>query len=389
MPAPTHSLSPAPAIRGGFLLVACQGGAEEALCRRQQEVLPQVSKGVWRRGAVTFRLPEATADSPGFDPPDDFFPDLTFARAVIRSLGQAKGSTEQGRIENVLALAGTTSWDNVHAWVRAPRGATADEAAAQATALRATLLEALQARRLLGRHALERIIDDPTAQPDDLVLDCIIDEEGDSPLQRLWVGWHRANTPASQWPGGLYPVALPAEKVSRAWLKLDEAIATFAIPLAPGQRAVELGCAPGGACQRLLEAGLSVTGIDPALVDERVAAHPRFEQRRMRARDVRLKELRGFDWVVADMNIDPTSTLEAIERVVTAPGSRPKGIIATLKLPEWSRAKALPEWLSLFRGWGYAPTARQLSTGGREICVLALRRASPRRPRHATRRPGG
>jgi 23S rRNA (cytidine2498-2'-O)-methyltransferase len=152
---------------------------------------------------------------------------------------------------------------------------------------------------------------------------------------------------------------------------------------------VELGCAPGGACQRLLEAGLSVTGIDPALVDERVAAHPRFEQRRMRARDVRLKELRGFDWVVADMNIDPTSTLEAVERVVTAPGSRPKGIIATLKLPEWSRAKALPEWLALFRRWGYAPQARQLSTGGREVCVMALRRASPRRPRRATRRPGG
>ena len=389
MPAPTQTPSPAPASRGGFLLVACQGGAEEALCRRQQEVLPQVAKGVWRRGAVTFRLPEATADSPGFDPPDDFFPDLTFARAVIRSLGQATGSTEPELCDNLLSLTGTTAWDNVHVWVRAPRGATADEAAAQAAALRATILEALQARRLLGRHALARILDDPIAQPGDLVLDCIIDEEGESPVKRLWVGWHRAQTPPSQWPGGLYPVALPADKVSRAWLKLDEAIATFAIPLEPGQRAVELGCAPGGACQRLLEAGLSVTGIDPALVDERVAAHPRFEQRRMRARDVRLKELRGFDWVVADMNIDPTSTLEAIERVLTAPGSRPKGIIATLKLPEWSRAKALPEWLSLFRRWGYAPTARQLSTGGREVCVMALRRASSRRPRHATRRPGG
>jgi 23S rRNA (cytidine2498-2'-O)-methyltransferase len=389
MPAPTQTPSPAPASRGGFLLVACQGGAEEALCQRQEEVLPQVAKGVWRRGAVTFRLPEATPDSPGFDPPDDFFPDLTFARTVIRSLGQATGSTEPELCDTLLALTGTTAWDNVHVWVRAPRGATADEAAAQAAALRVTILEALQARRLLGRHALARIIDDPIAQPGDLVLDCIIDEEGESPVKRLWVGWHRAQTSSSQWPGGLYPVSLPADKVSRAWLKLDEAIATFAIPLEPGQRAVELGCAPGGACQRLLEAGLSVTGIDPALVDERVAAHPRFEQRRMRARDVRLKELRGFDWVVADMNIDPTSTLEAIERVVTAPGSRPKGIIATLKLPEWSRAKALPEWLSLFRRWGYAPTARQLSTGGREVCVMALRRASSRRPRHATRRPGG
>ena len=134
---------------------------------------------------------------------------------------------------------------------------------------------------------------------------------------------------------------------------------------------------------------LHVVGVDPAIVDPRVAAHPAFTQWRMRARDVKLRDFRGSDWIVADMNIDPTSTLEAVGRVVTAPGSRPKGIIATLKLPEWSRAGALPEWLATFRRWGYAPQARQLSTGGREVCVLALRRASPRRPRRATRRPGG
>ena len=200
MPAAEPPPSPAPASRGGFLLVACQGGAEEALCGRQREVLPQVSKGVWRRGVVTFRLPEAT---PGFDPPDDFFPDLTFARTVIRSLGQATGSTEPELLDSLLALVGQTAWDNVHAWVRAPRGATADEAAAQARALRATILETLQARQLLGRHPLATILADPIAQPGDLVLDCIIDEQGEVPVQRLWVGWHRANTPPSRWPGGL------------------------------------------------------------------------------------------------------------------------------------------------------------------------------------------
>jgi hypothetical protein len=121
-------------------------------------------------------------------------------------------------------------------------------------------------------------------------------------------------------------------------------------------------------------------------VDGAVAAHERFEQWRMRARDVRLRAFRGFDWIVADMNIDPTSTLESIGRIVTAPGVRPAGIIATLKLPEWSRADALPEWLGLFRGWGFTPHARQLSSGGREVCVVALRkpgrsRARPRRGR--------
>jgi hypothetical protein len=84
-------------------------------------------------------------------------------------------------------------------------------------------------------------------------------------------------------------------------------------------------------------------------------------------------DLRGFEWVVADMNIDPTSTLEAIGRVVTAPGSRAAGIIATLKIPDWSRAASLDAWLGQFRCWGFTPRARQLSTGGREVCVVALR----------------
>jgi hypothetical protein len=54
-----------------------------------------------------------------------------------------------------------------------------------------------------------------------------------------------------------------------------------------------------------------------------------------------------------------------------APGVKPRGIIATLKLPEWSRAAAVPEWLAAFRAWGFRPRARQLSTGGRELCVTA------------------
>ena len=171
----------------------------------------------------------------------------------------------------------------------------------------------------------------------------------------------------------MHPKELPPDKVSRAWLKLDEAIATFGVDLRPGQRAVELGASPGGACQRLLEAGLEVVGIDPAVVDERVAAEPRFEQWRMRARDVKVRNFRGFDWIVADMNIDPRSTLASIERIVTADGVKPAGIIATLKLPDWSRAEELPGWLDRFRAWGFAPRARQVSTGGREICVVALR----------------
>lgn len=364
-PARNPHATPAPVNRGAFLLIGCQGGAEAALSSRQQAVLPQVTRGAWRRGVVTFRLGGSADSSAGFDPPDDFFPDLIFARSVIRSYGQVTAAGDAERIEAIGGLVPPAAWDNIHVWPRDPR---MEEVVGPIR------------RRLLAVHGKPESLD-PVARPGDVVLDCVIDQP-----DRWWIGWHRAGCPSSCWPGGRYPVELPADKVSRAWLKLDEAVATFAIPLEPGQRACELGAAPGGACQRLLEAGLDVVGIDPAVVDAAVAAHERFEQWRMRARDVRLRAFRGFDWIVADMNIDPTSTLEAIGRVVTAPGVRPVGVIATLKLPDWSRAGRLAEWLSLFRGWGFTARARQLSSSGREVCVFAVRkrgrpRARPRRGR--------
>jgi 23S rRNA (cytidine2498-2'-O)-methyltransferase len=347
MPKTPRTLAPAPAVRGGFLLAACQGGAEAALCARQTAVLPQVAKAAWRRGVVTFRLGD-------FSPPDDFFPDLIFARTVIHSLGQVTGSDDDERAVRAAALAGPTAWDVVHVWNRDPRSE----------------IDTTTVRQALERTTHPR---GAACRPGSLVLDCVIDA-----ADRWWIGWHRASSPPSCWPGGLYPVALPADTISRAWLKLDEAIATFEIPLSAGQRAVELGASPGGACQRLLEAGLHVVGVDPALVDDRVGRHDRFEQWRMRARDVKLKAFRGFDWVVADMNIDPSSAMAAIERAVTAPGARPQGIIATLKLPTWARAADLPTWLDTFAHWGYTPRARQLSTGGREVCVVALATARRR-----------
>jgi len=352
MPAVVHPKpsSAAPTRRGDFLLVACQGGAEAALVARQMAVVPGARRAAWRRGVVTFRL------DPGVDPVDDFFPsDLVFARACVRSLGQVTGADVETLVARTRELVGPSGWRRVHVWNRVAT------VAAPVVEIRDRLLEVC--------GSADR---DEVAEPGDLVLDVVVDSS-----DRWWVGWHRAVTPPSRWPGGIYPGALPAHAVSRAWLKLDEAIASFDPGMRPGERAIELGAAPGGACQRLLEAGLHVVAVDPAVVDERVAAHPRFEQWRMRARDVKLRRFRGCDWLVCDMNIDPTSSLESIRRVVTAPDVRPRGIVATLKLPDWSRAAELPEWLAAFRDFGYRPVARQLSTAGREVCVVARRARKP------------
>jgi len=367
---PVARSTPAPRA-SEFLLAACQAGAESALRSRIVAAWPEARPGAWRRGVVTFRLP-----APVDDLPSDLLDRLVFARTAIHSLGQVTGPDPAVLAAAATALAGAAGWRRVHCWHRqfapGPQPPALEQAVAAATSA------ALAACGLPAETT-------PQASPGELVLDVIVDS-----LERWWVGWHRATEPATCWPGGLHRLAsgpLPTGKVSRAWLKLDEAIAAFEIPFAAGGRSVELGAAPGGACQRLLEAGLRVVGVDPAVVDPAVAAIPGFSQWRMRARDVPLARFAGVDWLVADMNIDPRSTLSALGRVATAKGVRLAGIVATLKIPSWSRAAEVADWLAAFADWGFQPRARQLSTSGRELCVVAMPsrvRARPaRRPREA------
>jgi 23S rRNA (cytidine2498-2'-O)-methyltransferase len=195
-----------------------------------------------------------------------------------------------------------------------------------------------------------------------------------------WIGYHFAVSWAQRWPGGSMPVVFPPHAVSRAYAKLEEALQWSGLPLAAGDECVEIGCAPGGASQALLDRGLFVTGIDPADVDPAVRAHPRFRHLKKRGRDVRRQEFVGVRWLVADMNIAPEDTLDEVEPIVTHPGVAIRGVVLTLKLSDWRVAERLPELVGRVRGWGYRDVrVRQLTTGGQEVCLVALRRKALRR----------
>ncbi len=176
-------------------------------------------------------------------------------------------------------------------------------------------------------------------------------------------------------PGGLRDVALPSDAVSRAYLKMDEALDWSGLPIRAGQLFVEIGCAPGGASQALLARGLNVIGIDPASVDPRVLEHPRFTHIRKRGADVRRRDFRGVSWLAADMNVAPQYTLDTVEEIVTHEAVNIRGLILTLKLVEWNLADEIPAYLERVRRWGYKHVrARQLAHNRQEICVAALRR---------------
>jgi 23S rRNA (cytidine2498-2'-O)-methyltransferase len=214
------------------------------------------------------------------------------------------------------------------------------------------------------------------AKPGDCVLDCILVEPND-----WWFGYHHAAAVPSRFPGG---VCLPRRRkdvISRAYWKMAEALTWSQMPVRQGDRCVEIGCAPGGASQALLDAGLHVLGIDPAEVDERLEDHPRFRHIKKRAADVKRREFRGMRWLVADSNVVPKQTLDAVESIVTHDQVHVRGMLLTLKLLDWQLADAIPQYVARIHSWGYRYVrVRQLAHNRREVCVAAFRVRSMRRP---------
>ena len=362
-----------------FLFVTCQRGAEATVKHEIARDWPALRFAYSRPGFLTFKLP------PGHGLAGDFDLGSAFARSYGFSLGAVTADTPKERAAEVWQLVHELPIERLHVWSRdaAVAGHHGYEPGptAEAAAAREIILAAQTEHQAVGAHSTaSKFQPQPVAEPGDLVLDCVLLEPA-----RWWVGYHRAASLASRHAGGLLPVTTPSHAVSRAYGKMAEALAWSALPIRAGQRIVEIGASPGGAAQALLDAGLLVTGIDPAEIHADVLANPRFTHWRKRGADVRRREFRPFRWLAADLNVAPQYTLDTVEAIVTHPEVDIRGLLLTLKLPDWRLAEELPADLARIQTWGYGNVrARQLAHNRQEVCVAATRSV-----RAATKRVAG
>ena len=365
-----------------FLYVVCQYGAEQAL-KSEIAAGPLNARPAFSRpGFVTFKLDTPCAD------PEQFQLPATFARSFGFSLGKVRGEMTSDLIQQtwglpaVQQLLATQEIADLHVWQRdaAKPGARGFEPGPTvlAQAVEQALREKSPIEPLLAMPESPR----PPSRRNRWVLDVVLVEPGE-----WWIGCHRTTRRMDCWPGGVLPLKLPDHAVSRAYLKMQESLSWSALPSARGDLCVELGCAPGGASQALLEYGLEVLGIDPAEVASEVLEHPRFTHLRRRSHDVAHKQLRGVKWLAADINATPTYTLDAVEQVVTNSQTNIRGMILTLKLTDFKLAEGLPEFIERVRNWGFRDVrTRQLAFNRQEICLVALRSRGQRRVQRGSRR---
>ncbi|MCB1907046.1 MAG: 23S rRNA (cytidine(2498)-2'-O)-methyltransferase RlmM [Rhodocyclaceae bacterium] len=152
--------------------------------------------------------------------------------------------------------------------------------------------------------------------------------------ERAWLGLSSAAN-GSPWPMGIPRLRMPSRSPSRATLKLAEALLTLLTTaeleaaMRPGQRAVDLGAAPGGWSWQLANRGLRVTAVDNGAMSPQVLATGMVEH--VRADGFTWRPATGVDWLVCDMVEQPARISRLMADWVAS--GRARRAIFNLKLP--------------------------------------------------------
>ncbi len=334
-----------------FVLATCLPGLEPALKLDLARARPELRLAYSRPGLVTFKSARAVA-------PDDP-PGSVFAWVWGQSIGPLGGDPADPAIRAQLAATGA---NRVHAFFR-DRGEPG-----------AVDLAPLSPWQALGPGG--------PAAPGELVADVIVAPVAGPPRDATrggvngpaWLGVHRHDRLRSPHPGGAIPVAVPGDAPSRAYAKIEEAIAWAELAVAPGQVALEIGAAPGGAALALARRGLEVWAVDTGALAPQVAALPSIHHLAKKVGALRWEELPArIDWLLVDVNLAPQVALHEVRRLMPRLVGTLRGAVFTLKLNDWAFVAELPALVDRIREMGLADVRlRHLPSNRREVCAVAL-----------------
>jgi len=346
-------------VASSFVFATCNAGSESAV---KAEVArahgPLLTPAFMRPGLITWKSRE---------PLDAAF-DLgsTFARVSGLSLGISKST------DHLVGLAagafGARSF-HLHAFPRdVPEEGVGDETWSRIDSSRDRIsAEMIQAG--LHLHEPRR----PGAG--EWVLDAIVEPDTGHCL----AGVHRHQAARHPLAGALPRIALPPESPSRAFLKIEQALAwqnLDAEGALAGLHALELGCAPGGGTYALLRRGVSVTGVDTGAMSPLLAAFTgpggaRFTHLPVPAGALGDHPLpKQTAILVSDMNLAPPAVLKYVEAAQRR--VRARILIVTIKLNDRVMESRLPEYLSSFARFAPGPArAVQLQAHRREVCFFS------------------
>jgi 23S rRNA (cytidine2498-2'-O)-methyltransferase len=185
--------------------------------------------------------------------------------------------------------------------------------------------------------------------------------------EKLYWGISRPADNLSDWSGGAVRFQKEAAQISRAKFKLLEAEIAFAINFQQFQNALDVGAAPGGWTDFLLERGLRVTAVDPGKLDAVLLKNPRLTYLPRNAENVDFPP-QSFDLLVCDMNGSPSQTAKLIARLL--PTLKSGGtLLLTIKLMHKKPFQAVKETLATLGSRIILIRAKQLFHNREELTL--------------------
>ena len=347
-----------------FIFSTCQVGAEEVLKREVARRFPGMRSAFARPGFVSFKTQTL---------PMEFAERSVFARTAAVSL--AKIETDQ--FDQLATKVWNISTENhlfvnrVHVFGRDPlppgKHDFEPHVPPDLVQLHQQIVEQSPKAKFLGAKAED--ISQP-AQSGETVLDIVNIEPN-----HFFVGTHTVTAASPihlRYSGGILPITLPSNAVSRAYFKFNEGVLWSGIALGIGDRCLDIGASPGGCSQFLLQRGVNVLGVDPGEIHPDVLTHPHFTHVRSRIKDTKRSLFHDVRWITADMNVAPNYTLDVLEEAIARAEGSIRGLLFTLKLTRWELADKLPMLHDRIRTWGFADVRmKQLVFNRQEVMVIA------------------
>lgn len=342
-----------------FIYVICQNGAEAGTKLELVSNHPELKLAFSRPGFITFKVDTGVL-------PERFLLRSTLARTFGWSLGKATGENADDLVDEIAKVPNLASAKHLHVWQRDPvlPGRNGFEPGVSALASEVGKLFSSKLSDSKPELMINRV-----AKPDDLVFDVVMVEPNE-----WWYGYHFADTVPQRWPGGAPLMDTTIETFSRAYFKLKEALLWSGISVKPGDVCAELGSAPGGASQLLLEMGAHVIGIDPAEMEQEILDHDNFTFIRRRSSEIKKRDLSDVKWLMADINAAPQFTIDAITEIVQHSSIDVKGVILTIKLLERKLISEIPNLMSQLKELGFQVVkSRQLAFNRNEFCLVGVK----------------
>ncbi|EQC43898.1 ribosomal RNA large subunit methyltransferase J [Bacteriovorax sp. Seq25_V] len=191
---------------------------------------------------------------------------------------------------------------------------------------------------------------------------------------KFWIGLSFVTNATNPYPNGNTEIVLPPNAPSRAYLKIAEADKIFNLNLNFNDLVIEYGSAPGGATTYLLDKGLKVVGVDPALMDESCANNPNFKHLQIPVQDLSQEKLPDapVQLVTVDLNLNPKQSLKEVLRLTKKHAHDIRGILFTIKIVNEFHLQKMGEYKKLFIDFGAREVIEmQLSSHKKEYLIYA------------------